>query len=136
MTKKASLFGAVTAFLLAGGPLSAHHSFAAEYDANRPVTLRGTLTSVELTNPHGWIHLDVKDPDGNIVHWSVETNNANALLRAGLRKTDFVAGTAIVVEGFQSKNGRPIANGRDIRFADGRNFFLSSSGPSEGAVKQ
>ena len=128
MMKRAFLVGAAAAVLLAIRPLSAHHSFAAEFDSAKPVTLRGTLTSMEFTNPHGWIHLDVKDPDGTIVHWSVETNNTNALVRAGLRKTDFVPGAEIVVQGFQAKNGRPIANGRDIKFADGRNFFLGSSG--------
>ena len=112
----------------------AHHSFAAEYDMDKPVTLRGTLKQVELTNPHGWIHMDVKEPDAKVVSWRIETGPTNALVRRGLRKTDFVPGTEIVVKGFLAKNGTPTANGREITFADGRDFFLgSSAGAADGA---
>ena len=108
----------------------AHHSFAAEYALSKPVTLRGTLRQVELTNPHGWIHMDVKEADAKVVNWRVETGPTNALIRAGVRKTDFVPGTEIVVKGFLAKNGTPTANGREITFADGRDFFLGSSAPA------
>jgi len=128
--RKSSLFGAVVGVLLAATSALAHHSFAAEFDAKKPITLRGILTKMEMTNPHGWIHMDVKGPDGKVVSWAVETNNANALFRNGLRKTDFVVGSEIIVQGFLAKNGTPTVNGREVKFADGRNFFLgSSSGP-------
>ncbi len=126
MKKWLSLVGMGVGILVA--PTAwAHHSFAAEYDQNKPVTLRGTLKQVELTNPHGWILMDVTGPDAKVVNWRVETGPTNALMRAGLRKTDFVAGTEIVVKGFLARNGTPTANGREITFADGRDFFLSST---------
>ena len=113
----------------------AHHSFAAEYDQSKPVTLRGTLKEVELTNPHGWIHMEVKGSDAKVVNWRIETGPTNTLIRGGLRKTDFVPGAEIVVKGFLAKNGTPTVNGREITFADGRDFFLGSSvgGAQEGA---
>jgi hypothetical protein len=130
MLKKLLLIVPTVGFLLAPTLVLAHHSFSAEFDAQKPVTLSGALTKVEMTNPHGWIHMDVKGPDGNVVNWAIETNNSNALIRQGLRKTDFVIGAEIVVRGFLAKNGAPTVNGRDIKFADGRNFFLgSSAGP-------
>ena len=105
----------------------AHHSFAAEYDQTKPVTLHGTLKLVELTNPHGWIHMDVKGPDTKVVSWKIETGPTNTLIRGGLRKADFIPGEEIVVKGFLAKNGTPTINGREITFADGRDFFLGSS---------
>ena len=119
-------------------PLCAHHAFSAEFDSTKPVTLRGTLTKVELTNPHGWIYVDVQGPDAKVVSWAIETGPTNALIRAGVRRTDFVIGTEIVVEGFLAKNGTPTINGREIKFADGRQFFMGSSGagaPTEGGSK-
>lgn len=124
--------------LMAAVPVLAHHSFAAEFDANSPITLRGTLTKMEWVNPHGWLHLDVKGPDGKVVNWGVEAGGPNALLRRGLRKEDFPIGTELIVEGFQSKNGSPNMNGRTVKFPDGRNFFVGSSGngaPTDGAEK-
>jgi Family of unknown function (DUF6152) len=131
-----SLFAAAVGLLLAATSAWAHHSFAAEYDQNKPVTLRGTLTKVELTNPHGWVYMDVKGPDAKVVNWAIETGPTNALIRHGIRKTDFMPGSEIVVEGFLAKNGTPTINGRDIKFADGRKFFMGSSGtgaPGDGA---
>ena len=108
--------------------LDAHHSFAAEFDADKPITLRGTLTKIEIINPHGWIYVDVKNPDGSITNWAVEAGSANSLLKRGLRKTSFPVGSEVVIKGFLAKNGRRVANGQTVTFQEGRDFFLGSSG--------
>jgi hypothetical protein len=122
---------AVAVTLLWGTPTEAHHSFAAEFDANKPITLRGTLTRVELVNPHGWVHIEVKNADGSATEWAVEAGSATQLLKAGLRKSDFHIGTEVVVKGFLARNGKPIANGTTVTLSDGRDFFLASSRGSE-----
>jgi Family of unknown function (DUF6152) len=129
MMERLSLFGVAVGLVVAATSVSAHHSFTAEYDQTKPVILQGKLSRVELTNPHGWIHMDVKGKDAKVVDWAIETGPTNVLIRAGIRKTDFVLGSEIVVEGFLAKNGTPTVNGREIRFADGRQFFMGSSGP-------
>jgi hypothetical protein len=123
------IFGwaAVVATLLSGATTEAHHSFAAEFDATKPVTLRGTLKSVELVNPHGWVHIEVKNPDGGVTDWAIEAGSATQLLKAGIRKADFLIGTEVVVKGFLARNGKPIANGTSVTLSDGRDFFLGSS---------
>ena len=114
--------------LLMAVPLLAHHSFSAEFDIDQPITLEGTLTELQWVNPHGWILVDVKDPNGSVVNWAVEMGSPTALLRRGLRQTDFPPGLEIVVDGYRAKDGTPTANGITVKFSDGRNFFAGSSG--------
>ena len=120
--------GAALVVSAAAVPVMAHHSFAAEFDAKKPVKLRGTVTKMEWINPHSWIHMDVKTPDGTVTKWMVEGGAPNALLRRGWNKNSLLPGTEILVEGFQAKDGANRANGRDITFADGKKLFVGSSG--------
>ena len=105
----------------------AHHSFSAEYDANKPVKLTGTLSEMRWSNPHAWIYINVKGKDGKVVKWAWETGGANALYRRGWRKEDLVAGTMLVIDGFQARNGSTTANATSITFQDGRRLFAGSS---------
>ena len=114
--------------LAAVAPAWAHHAFAAEFDAQRPVKLKGTVAKVEFINPHSWIHIDVKTPDGKVERWMIEGGAPNALLRRGWNKQSLPEGTEIIVEGFQAKDGSNRANGRDITFPDGKKLFVGSSG--------
>ena len=107
---------------------SAHHSFAAEFDANAPVTLHGTITKMEWINPHSWIHVDVKNPDGTVTEWMVEGGTPNTLFRRGFTREAVKAGMEITVEGYRAKNGANRANGRDLILKDGRRLFMGSSG--------
>jgi hypothetical protein len=107
--------------------VNAHHAFAAEFDANQPVTLRGTVTRVEWINPHTWIHIDVKNTDGSVAEWMIEGGTPNTLLRNGVDRKSLPAGTEIVVDGYKAKSGLNRANGRDITLADGRKLQLGSS---------
>jgi hypothetical protein len=109
-------------------PVSAHHAFAAEFDSKKPVTFKGTVRKVEWVNPHVWIHVDVKKPDGTMEGWAVEGGTPNVLFRRGFTKNSLLAGTEIVVDGYQAKDGSKRANGRDLTFPDGRKLFLGSSG--------
>jgi hypothetical protein len=112
----------------AGAAVSAHHSFAAEFDSNKPIQLRGAVVRVEWINPHTWIHIDVKDADGKVARWMIEGGTPNTLLRRGLTRDTLPAGTEILVDGYRAKNGTNRANGRDLTFADGKRLFMGSSG--------
>ena len=114
--------------ILAAAPVWAHHAFAAEFDAKKPIHLEGVVSKVELINPHSWIHVDVKDAKGAVTTWMVEAGSPNILLRRGLNKNSIPKGTPVIVEGFQSKDGSKRANGRDVTLPDGRKLFLGSSG--------
>ena len=117
--------------LMAAAPIWAHHAFAAEFDAQKPVKLKGTVAKVEFINPHSWIHIDVKDTDGKVTRWMVEGGSPNALFRRGVTKDALPQGTEISVDGYQAKDGSNRANGRDITFADGRKLFVGGSNPDE-----
>jgi uncharacterized protein DUF6152 len=121
--------------VVAAAPVAAHHSFAAEFDAKQPVTLHGTVTQMDWVNPHSWIHLDVKNPDGTVTTWMIEGGTPNTLLRRGFTKDSLKAGTELTVEGYRAKNGANRANGRDLVLPGGHRLFLGSSGtgaPADG----
>jgi len=125
------LFGATAVLALAttAAPVRAHHAFASEFDADSPVTLRGTVTIMEWVNPHSWIHIDVKGTDGTVVSWMVEGGSPNALLRLGFTKNALMPGMEIVVDGYQAKDRSKTAVGRSLTLADGRKLFLGGSAP-------
>ena len=123
-----ALIGALVLVCISAAPVLAHHSFAAEFDAKKPVKLRGTVVKMEWINPHSWVHIEVKTPDGKVEQWMIEGGAPNALLRRGWNKNSLLPGTEILVEGFQAKDGALRANGRDITFPDGKKLFVGSSG--------
>ena len=108
--------------------LSAHHAFAAEFDANSPIQMKGTVTKVEWVNPHVWIHIDVQASDGRVEQWAIEAGTPSVLFRRGFTRNALLPGTEIVVDGYQAKDRSNRANGKDLTFSDGRKMFVGSSG--------
>jgi hypothetical protein len=121
---------AIAAVSLAA-PALAHHSFAAEFDLDQPIKLRGTVTEVEFMNPHSWIHIDVKKDDGSVESWAIEGGTPNTLFRMGINQNSLKPGTEIMVDGYRSRDGANRANGRDITLPDGRKLFLGGSAPPQ-----
>ena len=119
------------ALVLGGTTVAAHHAFSSEFDANRHVIFTGTVTKMMWVNPHAWIYMDVKKPDGTTEEWMVEAGTPNTLLRRGFTKASLLPGTVIKVDGYQSKDGSLRANGRDLTLPDGRTLFLGSQGTGE-----
>jgi hypothetical protein len=113
--------------LLSAAPVWAHHAFAAEFDASRPVKLRGTVTQWELVNPHSWIHINVKNDDGTVTEWMIEGGSPNSLFRLGFNKNSLPPGTEIIVDGYQAKDRANMAVGKNITFPDGKRLFLGGS---------
>jgi hypothetical protein len=128
----AKLFAIVAglALCLAGtaASLSAHHAFAAEFDANKPLTMKGTVTKMEWLNPHVWLHMDVKMENGTVENWAFEAGTPNVLFRRGFTRKSLLPGTVVVIDGYRAKDGSRRANGRDITFEDGKKLFMGSSG--------
>ena len=128
MRAKLTVWLAGLGVVMAAVPVWAHHAFAAEFDAKKPIKLKGTVVRMEWINPHSWIHIDVKRPNGKVERWMIEGGPPNALYRRGFTRDSLPPGAEIIVEGFQAKDGSMRGNGRDITFADGRKLFLGSSG--------
>jgi len=124
---------ALAAGLLLGAAASAfaHHAFAAEFDSQKPVQLRGTVTKMEWINPHTWIYMDVKKDDGSVDEWMIEAGTPNTLLRRGFTRESLKAGTVVLVDGYQSKDGSLRANGRNLTLPNGQTLFLSNSAEEE-----
>jgi hypothetical protein len=118
--------------LLVAVPVAAHHAFAAEFDITKPITLTGTVTKVEWTNPHIWIHLDVKGPDGHVVPWRAEGGAPNALYRIGWKKGSLTVGQVVTVKGWVARDGSPTANANNVKLSDGTVFGAASSAPQKG----
>ena len=125
-----ALFAVLLASVVAAlsAPAFAHHAFAGEFDASKPITLRGKVTRVEWINPHAWLHMDVVNAEGKVESWRIEAGSPNTLVRRGMTRDSIPTGTEIVVFGYRHRNGSNAANGRDVTLPDGSKLFLSSPG--------
>ncbi|MEE2778229.1 MAG: DUF6152 family protein [Acidobacteriota bacterium] len=128
MRGKTVILGAALILAVAALPVMAHHAFSAEFDADQPIHLKGTVTKMEWINPHSWVHIAVTKDDGQVENWMIEGGTPNTLFRRGFTKDSLAVGTEIVVDGYQAKDGSMKGNGRDLTFPDGRKLFLGSSG--------
>jgi len=131
MRSRSSRLSVLLAAAAFAAPALAHHSFAAEFDIDKPVQLRGIVTEVEFMNPHSWIHIDVKKDDGTVEEWAVEGGTPNTLFRMGVNRNSLPVGTEILVDGYQARDGSNRASGRDITLADGSKLFLGGSAPPQ-----
>jgi Family of unknown function (DUF6152) len=127
MRRKIAVIAQIAGLLLTAVSASAHHSFAAEFSANKPIKLQGTIVKIEWINPHSWFYIDVTGSTGKTVTWMIEGGSPNTLLRRGFTRDSVKVGAEIVVDGFQAKDGSNRANGRGITFTDGKQLFMGSS---------
>jgi Family of unknown function (DUF6152) len=134
MRNKLAIATAAMLLLAASAPVWAHHAFSAEFDVNKPLTLKGTLTKWEMINPHSWFHIDVKGPDGKTAEWMIEGGSPNTLIRLGVTKYTVKIGTELTIEGYQAKEASNKAVGRNFVLADGTRLFLSLSGAVPGGA--
>ena len=125
--RKTGLLVAVAGLLIAAVPALAHHAFSAEFDQSKPIKISGEISKLEWVNPHAWIFIDTKGPDGKVVPWRFEMGAPNALLRAGWSKSDIKVGTAVTVSGFMARSGGQVGNAFQVRLHDGRDLFAASS---------
>jgi hypothetical protein len=133
MRKIGVLIAATGILLSAVAPVLAHHAFSAEFDQSKPIKLTGEITKLEWTNPHAWLFVDVKGPDGKVVNWRLEMGAPNALLRAGWSRSDIKPGTPVTISGFLARAGGPVGNAFQVRLPDGRDLFAASSLKDEAA---
>jgi hypothetical protein len=132
--KKVYIWLTILGLLAAAVPAAAHHAFAAEFDVNKPVTVKGTITKVEWVNPHAWLYVDVKDEaSGKVTNWHFELGPPNALFRLGWKKDSIQAGTEVTITGFRAKGQDAVANGRSITLTDGKELFSGGSDPTQNA---
>ena len=127
-TRLCAMIAITSIGLLIPSAVGAHHSFSAEFDAYKPIELKGTVTRFDMVNPHTWLYMDVKNPDGTVTNWRFEGGGPGALYRQGWKKDTIKPGTELVIKGYRAKSGLPVANGREILFPDGREAFFGSSG--------